>query len=302
MQNNDLKSLVTQMYDNLLNHIDQQENTTKEQLVNYLKDAVTTVQSIDDQKLNSIDTAKEAFTNAYQEIADSSLSSYQTTNERFEELTQMHVDTINEYEEHINLPIITEKFNEIQAHMNSEVQKANQIISQLSHQVKILEEASTVDALTKVFNRRALISHLNKVCANDGVPYELHVLMLDIDDFKLVNDTHGHVAGDKILIYIANILKKTLRDGDKIFRYGGEEFLIILNRLDESNCRKITSRLLELIRSNQLIYKGVNIQVTASIGTTKYIQTDSPDSFIARADKALYNAKNNGKNQMYSEV
>ena len=178
MQNNDLKSLVTQIYDNLLDHIDQQEDPTKEQLVNYLKDAVITIENMDDHKLDSTENTKEAFTNAYKDIADSSLSSYHHTNQRFEQLSQMHEETINQYEEHINLPAITEKFNEIQAHMSSEVQKANQIISQLSHQVKTLEEASTVDALTRVFNRRALISHLNKICANDGVDYVLHALIL----------------------------------------------------------------------------------------------------------------------------
>jgi len=295
MKKEDLKSLVTEMYENLLERIDDEENATKEQVVDYLKDAVNVVSSINDSELDSISHAKSAFNNAYKEIAKQSLSSYKETNKKFEKLTQMHDDAIKE---HIDLDSITEKFNEIQTHMSDEVQKANKIITQLTKQVKSLEETSNIDSLTKVFNRRALTSYLNNVCSKTDTPYELHFLLLDIDDFKIINDKHGHIAGDKILIFIANILRKTLRDGDKVFRYGGEEFVIILNRIDENHCRQITQRLLTLVSENKLIYKGVSLNVTMSIGTTKLKNTDSPDTLFSRADKALYKAKENGKNQM----
>jgi diguanylate cyclase (GGDEF)-like protein len=128
------------------------------------------------------------------------------------------------------------------------------------------------------------------------------MLMLDLDDFKQINDNYGHVAGDKILIFISNILKQTLREGDKIFRYGGEEFIIILNRTDNIFCSKIANRILELIRANNLIYKGETLHATASIGTAVFIEGDTPDTFISRADKALYQAKKNGKNQIVTEM
>jgi diguanylate cyclase (GGDEF)-like protein len=128
------------------------------------------------------------------------------------------------------------------------------------------------------------------------------MLMLDLDDFKIINDTYGHIAGDKILIFISNILKKTLREVDKIFRYGGEEFIIILNRTDNIFCSKIANRILELIRVNNLVYKGETLHITGSIGTTMFKEGDTPDSFISRADKALYKAKANGKNQIQTEM
>jgi len=303
MQNDDLKSLVTQMYDDLLNYIDLEENTTKEQIVEYLKDAVNVVESLNDDDLSSIKQAKLTFTNAYKEIADKSITSYKDSSGKFQELTQMHEETLNEcHEQHINLPKITQKFDEIQQHMNDEVMRANSVISQLTDQVKKLEETTQIDALTKVFNRRALMKYLDKICTTKRTNYEPHLLILDIDDFKVVNDTHGHIAGDKILIFIANILKKTLRDGDKIFRYGGEEFIIVLNRINDIKCNAITLRLLELVRNNKLIYKGKNIQVTTSIGATKYRVGDTPDVLIARADSALYRAKSSGKNQMFMEI
>ena len=303
MQKNDLKSLVTQMYEDLLEHIEHEKNPTKEQVVNYLQDAVNVISSIDNDSINSIEHAKEAFINAYKEIAQKGISSYKSTNGRFEELSKMHEAAINECQDaHIDLKSITSKFNEIQNHMSDEVIKANRVISQLTEQVKTLEETSKLDALTKVFNRRALSSYISTVCSKKEIKYELHLLMMDIDDFKAINDKYGHIAGDKILIFIANMLKKTLRDGDKIFRYGGEEFIIILNRIEKEKCLQIASRLLELVNGNKLIYKGETINVTMSIGTTMLAKNDTPDSLIARADKALYQAKENGKNQICSEV
>ena len=303
MEKDDLKSLVRHIYENLLDNIDNQSDANKEQVVTYLKEAVNVVSTIPDDKIDSIEHAKSAFDNAYRELANKSISSYKSTNQRFEKLTQMHEETLVSCSDTtIDLPSITEKFNDIQTHMVDEVKKANDIISQLTDQVKILERDTNLDSLTKVFNRRALTSYLNTVCKNTSNNYEMHLLILDIDDFKDINDTHGHIAGDKILIFIANILKKTLRDGDKVFRYGGEEFVIILNRLTTKECLLITTRLLELIRKNKLIYKGQSINVTMSIGTTILAKNDTPDTLIARADKALYTAKNSGKNQMYSEL
>ncbi|MEA3331153.1 MAG: GGDEF domain-containing protein [Campylobacterota bacterium] len=303
MQKDDLKSIVTQMCENLIEQIDLEKSPTKEQILNYLKDSVDVLTSIDDSKIDSIEHAKSAFSNAYKEIAKKGISSYENTNERFEELTKLHVKTLNECKEpHIDLDSITNKFNDIQQHMSDEVIKANKLITQLTNQVKTLEKTSNLDSLTQIFNRRALSTYLETICSKENLKYELHLLMMDIDDFKAINDTHGHVAGDKILIFIANIIKKTLRDGDKIFRYGGEEFVIILNRIDKKSCMQIASRLLKLISGNNLIYEGNSLDVTISMGTTQLEDGDTPDSLISRADKALYKAKANGKNQVCSDV
>jgi GGDEF domain-containing protein len=85
------------------------------------------------------------------------------------------------------------------------VTKANSIITQLTSQVKELEVKSSIDSLTKVYNRGALISYLSKMCAREDVKYDSHLLILDIDDFKQINDRYGHIAGDKILIFIASL-------------------------------------------------------------------------------------------------
>jgi diguanylate cyclase (GGDEF)-like protein len=304
MQKDELISLANEMCKELSTIIEQQkEEATKEQVANYLIESAQIILNINEKDMSSVGFAENVFHNAYKDIANKSLSSYADTNENMNKLAKMHEKTLLECNsQHIDLPALTSKFDEIQSHMSDEVKKANKIITQLTTQVKTLEEKSNLDSLTKVFNRRALSSYLKNVCSNNNLPYEFHMLMLDIDDFKNINDVYGHVAGDKVLIFIANILKKTLRDGDKVFRYGGEEFIIILNRIDDAHCKKITSRLLDLVRGNKLIYKGEALRVTMSMGTTKYIQGDTPDTIIARADKALYKAKDSGKNQVHAEI
>lgn len=302
MQKNDLKALVEQIYENLLERIDAEEEPTKEQVVTYLKDAVEVVSSINEKDIDSIERAKESFNNSYKELVKQSLTSYKNTNRRFGELTQRNQETIEKYtSQQIDLDILSTMFDEIHSHMAEEVKKANEVITELNEKVKTLEETSNLDSLTKVFNRRALTSYLSEVCSNKGVPYALHVIMLDIDNFKAINDNYGHITGDKILIFIASILKKTLRDGDKIFRYGGEEFTVIINRNTDEQCELIADRLLTLVSSNRLIYMGERISVTASIGVTKFHAGDTPDSLLSRADKALYMSKRNGKN-MVSKV
>ncbi|MEN4052438.1 MULTISPECIES: GGDEF domain-containing protein [Sulfurimonas] len=302
MKKDDLKSLVSQMHKELLNNIDSQKEVNKEMLISYLTDAIKSIKKIHDDEIDSIEHAKLAFTNAYKEIAQKSISSYKHTNGKFEELSKLHKMTLDEAKDHlIDIPNITEKFDEIQSYMLEEVEKANAIISQLTHQIKELEDDSNLDALTKVFNRRALERYLKKIMQKGSLKHELYLLILDIDDFKSVNDMYGHIVGDKVLIFIANLLRSTLRDGDKIFRYGGEEFVIILNRITKEKCQEITQRILQTISTSKLIYKDNSVNVTTSIGVTKYIEGDTPDSLIDRADKALYHSKERGKNQLNME-
>ena len=303
MQKEDLKSLVTQMYEELIENIDAQEKPNKEQILTFLQDATSTISSIRDSEIDSIEHAKLAFTNAYKEIAHETINSYQQTNNTFQELSNEHQEAIKECSDvHIDLSGITKKFDDIQSQMTLEVKRANEVITGLNTKVKELERNSNLDSLTKIFNRRALTTYLNTLCSKKDISHEMHLLILDIDDFKIINDTYGHIAGDKILIFISNMLRKTLRDGDKVFRYGGEEFVIVLNRIDATTCLEVSNRILNLIRNNQLIYKGASLNVTMSIGATLYYKGDTPDDIISRADKALYKSKNAGKNQMNSEL
>ena len=305
MKKDELLSLIDKMHKELIANVQGEKHATQEQVANYLIESAQIIKSInkEEENISHNGFAESLFHNAYKDIAKQSLESYANTNANIEKLVTMHEETINKCtEDQIDLPALTDRFDEIQQHMTNEVQKANDVIALLTNKVKNLEEKSNLDSLTRVFNRHALTNYLNKICSNPEIPYSFHLLMLDIDDFKHINDTYGHIAGDKVLIFLANTIKRTLRDGDKIFRYGGEEFIIILNRIDDEQCVKVTNRLLGLIQKNKLIYKGKNINITISVGATKYKKGDTHDSLISRADKALYRAKENGKNQMFSEV
>lgn len=298
MHKNDLKALVDQIYENLIERIETNDTDSKEQILGYLKDAIEVISDLDMDKLDSIERAREAFKHSYKDLTKQSLSSYKYTSEKFQELNQLHEKALQECStEHINLEDITNKFSEIQTHMTEEIKRANQVISDLTHKVQELEQTSNLDPLTKVFNRRALNSYLSNVFANKHTDYSFHLLMLDIDNFKKLNDSYGHITGDKILIFIASLLRKALRDGDKIFRYGGEEFTIILDRNSDEQAFNIATRLVKLIKANNLIYLGEQIVVTASVGMTKLLSTDtSQEDILSRADKALYISKSNGKN------
>jgi len=303
MQKHELISLANEMCKELVTIIDNQEQASKEQLANYLFESAELVMNLNEKAITSTDFAETLFHNAYKELTKKSLESYAETNTKIENLNNIHKEILLKCEEkELNLPEITSQFDDIQIQMAEEVIKANATIKHLSEQVVTLERNSNLDGLTKVYNRRALSTYLKEICSKEILPHDLYVLILDIDDFKKINDSHGHLAGDKVLIFIANILRKTLRDGDRVFRYGGEEFVIILNRLDNMQCKSITDRLIGLIRNNKLVYKGLGLSVTMSIGATKFIQGDTPDTLISRADKALYKAKESGKDQVYSDL
>ncbi len=303
MKKDDLKSLVTQIYNDLLRKIDEDKEPTKEQVADELERASNTIHTMSEAQIDSLEQARIILADSYKELAKQSISSYKRTNESFEKITQEHKEALDTHQHDlIDYPSIQEKFDALQNNMSEEVHKANEIIARLSKEVKELEKNSNLDPLTKIFNRRALDSYLEKVCEKGHLNHELHLLMLDIDDFKSINDAYGHVAGDKLLIYITKLLRKALRDGDKLFRYGGEEFIIVLNRVKNDSCMDIAKRILELVSSNRLIYQGQSLFVTISIGATRYRDGDTPSSLVERADRALYKSKNSGKNQINVEL
>lgn len=239
----------------------------------------------------------------YKELAIQSINSYSATNETIEKITEKHADLLEQStsQKLIDIEKITEKFSDIQSHLSDEVNRANEVIHGLMEQVKKLEMKTTLDPLTKVYNRYALQEHLNAILSKENISFNIFVLMIDIDDFKQINDRFGHIAGDKVLIFIAKLLKKALRDGDRVYRFGGEEFIILLNRTDQHGAQLVGERLLSLCRNNKPLFQSQQIPVTLSIGLTKIGENDTMDSVIDRSDTALYRAKNNGKNCLEME-
>ncbi|MCP2019968.1 GGDEF domain-containing protein [Pseudomonas laurylsulfatiphila] len=126
----------------------------------------------------------------------------------------------------------------------------------------------------------------------------LSVLMLDIDHFKLVNDTHGHSTGDDVLKAVAASIKNQLRNVDMVFRYGGEEFLILLSNTSREAAAMVGERLRFAVQSEEYLADAHAILLTVSLGCSTLLPGESADSLLRRADSALYVAKREGRNRL----
>ncbi len=161
---------------------------------------------------------------------------------------------------------------------------------------------SIQDPLTKAFNRQKmeydLLENLELYKRHKDV---FSILMIDIDHFKKINDTYGHDAGDMVLKSLVKTIKGSLRKGDVIYRYGGEEFIILLPRTPLKEAIKVAEKLREKIMYIRVPYKNKIITFTASFGVTQVKDSDNLNTLIKRADKALYKAKNNGRNRVEYE-
>jgi diguanylate cyclase (GGDEF)-like protein len=163
-----------------------------------------------------------------------------------------------------------------------------------------LTEKATHDSLTGLRNRHnleeTLRSLIDQSMANGA---SLSCLMIDIDYFKKLNDSHGHEAGDKVLREIARLLQETVGDNGVAFRYGGEEFLIILPDTSESDARKLAELLLQNVLNQRIFYESHDIgQVSISIGLATWPQHARAANLIRAADLALYMAKEQGRGQI----
>jgi diguanylate cyclase len=181
--------------------------------------------------------------------------------------------------------------------MQQELQAAEQ---RLQEQARVLEsrmaEALT-DALTKLANRRAFDEEMTRRQSE----FQRHgrnvcVIMLDIDHFKRVNDTHGHRAGDEVLRGVARMLRRTFRDMDIPCRYGGEEFAVILPGTTLKEACIAAERARQSIAKEVFYFEGTGLHVATSVGLAELLPGESVDTVVQRADEALYASKEAGRN------
>ena len=155
------------------------------------------------------------------------------------------------------------------------------------------------DALTKTSNRAAFIDCLQREIRRVNRTLQpLSLIFVDLDDFKSINDKYGHSCGDIVLGAVAGWLTDSVRGSDAVFRYGGEEFVIILFNTDAESARIIAERLRKDIASHTLAYGMEVINITASMGISVLTPSDNAESLIKRADEAMYKAKRLGRNQV----
>jgi diguanylate cyclase (GGDEF)-like protein len=173
---------------------------------------------------------------------------------------------------------------------------------------------SQVDTLTGLLNSKTFDDSLQKILgarecrlpsrpegerrngdSHDGGDNGDWLAVLDIDHFKRINDHFGHLFGDEVLLLVAGLMRQIFRRRDKLFRFGGEEFIVLLRHTSERNALKVFERFLETVARHAFPQVG---QVTVSIGLTRIQPHDNPTTLLGRADEALYYAKHHGRNQL----
>ncbi len=164
-----------------------------------------------------------------------------------------------------------------------------------------LERLATTDDLTGLYNSRQFQNKLSEEIVR-STRYQKYpsLVFLDIDNFKNYNDSYGHPAGDEVLRELGRVIKSGLRAIDSAYRYGGEEFTIILPETDPENALKVVKRLQSVIKALVFKPKGEDVSITVSIGVTQFMPNERITEFVNRADKAMYSSKNAGRDQITS--
>ena len=164
---------------------------------------------------------------------------------------------------------------------------------------EMMRVSSETDELTGLFNRRHYSRYSDSLVENlKNKSKPLSVIMFDLDDFKQINDDLGHAAGDVVLIEISRIMLNNLRKSDFAYRWGGEEFLVLLPQASVQDGKHVADKIIQQVADARIYYHQHEINITLSGGITEYALQDTQlQQTIKRADRALYRAKQQGKNQ-----
>lgn len=211
--------------------------------------------------------------------------------------SEKHLAFLNGANDFLNKPIDP---LELQARVSVHHRLAR-TIRELEESRMTLAEQATTDALTKLKNRRLFYSQSEQnlaTCRRHGK--DMSVMVLDIDFFKKVNDTHGHHAGDEVLVRLAQLLTRMARAGDTVARFGGEEFAVLLPETNRLGAAVFGERIRAAIEMEEIVVEDQRIPITASIGVATLAAegVESIDQLLNIADHRLYLAKNGGRNRI----
>src|SRR5215469_4100243 len=173
-----------------------------------------------------------------------------------------------------------------------EVESLHQELARAKSRLEDAERAADQDHLLPVLNRRAFVRELTRhisFSARYGTPAS--VVYLDLDGFKLINDTYGHAAGDAVLSHVAETLSQHVRESDVVGRLGGDEFGIILTHANQEQANRKAQSLLETLSANPAIYNGQSLPVGVSWGAFELHASENAETAMARADEAMYSRK-----------
>ncbi len=192
------------------------------------------------------------------------------------------------------LDLLNENFN----NMVKELEERTKKLIEVESKRELQEHLANIDALTGAYNRRFLTNFTEsylKIVKRERSIFSL--MIIDIDDFKVVNDSYGHNTGDEILILLVEHMKNLLRENDIIVRFGGDEFIVLLPDTNQENTMNVAKKILEKTSEIRYPFEDKFVSITISIGTAEYNKNDENiETILRRADDSLYNSKHKGKN------
>ncbi|MBE9544889.1 MAG: diguanylate cyclase [Proteobacteria bacterium] len=180
------------------------------------------------------------------------------------------------------------------------VLKERELTKERIRMMEKLQKLAVTDGLTKLYNSRSFYSQLEmEVDRFNRYKHPLALLLLDLDHFKDYNDNYGHLEGDKVLVHFSRIIKSCLRTNDTAYRYGGEEFTVILPETGGEEAGPVAQRIRAALEAERFSpVNGKKVKITISIGVTEYQPQEELSTFIQRADRAMYRSKQKGRNMV----
>lgn len=182
-------------------------------------------------------------------------------------------------------------------------------IFELEAELRRLKGMVFQDELTGMLNRRGFVDRVDQIFQfirqhhdqerRHGVRIPFSVIFIDLDNFKQINDEHGHGTGDAALKHAAQVFGRTVRQGDVIARFGGEEFVVALHAITIDDAEHVAEKIRIALEQSPCVHEGLTLSLTASFGVAEYrVGDDTLEQLITRADEAMYQAKQAGKNRV----
>lgn len=186
--------------------------------------------------------------------------------------------------------------------VNTELEDYKKQVARLQNDLNKYKTESITDHMTGLYNRKYMEMKLTEEIdrfQRTGIPF--CVVIIDIDHFKSVNDKYGHLIGDQVIKHLANLMKDNIRKTDFAFRYGGEEFMMLLTNVDVRNATHVSDQIRKKLEATNFSLKEKSFNCTASFGIALFKKNDTAESVIKRADERLYQAKQGGRNRIVSK-
>jgi diguanylate cyclase len=185
--------------------------------------------------------------------------------------------------------------------LKGELAHSQEVLADQRKQIEDLRTAVRIDSLTQLANRAYFDEKLTEMVKlrqrYDDEPF--CIMMIDLDNFKVVNDTHGHQAGDRILKGVALKIKASLRGSDFLARFGGDEYALILIKTGVEAATEVAWKLCEEVRASRFLLDDSTLSMTLSIGVAEAARNDTDETLLKRADQALYRVKESGRNGVF---